>query len=102
MCPACGTSPEPRLEKCPGCNRHVIAHGGGLDLLGDDLRSAADSFAAQYQALRAQEGWTGPSGREGPECGQQRLWKGRLRLVSEAAALLSREWPDGSRPVVAD
>lgn len=32
----------------------------------------------------------------------RRLWSGRLRSVTKAAALLAREWPAGSRPVVAD
>ena len=43
-----------------------------------------------------------PSGREDPDGGLPRLWKGRLRSVSAAAAILAREWPAGSRPVVAD
>jgi SAM-dependent methyltransferase len=78
------------------------AAGGGLDLLPDELRSAADAFAAEYQAMRRQEGWTLPSGREDPDGGMRRLWIGRLRSVSKAAALLARESPPGSRPVVAD
>jgi SAM-dependent methyltransferase len=102
MCPSCGASPDPVSERCTGCNRSVSARNGGLDLLDDDVRSAADTFAAQYLALRMREGWSGTSGREDPEDGPQRLWKGRLRSVSEAAARLAREWPAGSRPVVAD
>jgi SAM-dependent methyltransferase len=101
-CPSCGASPEPGSEQCLGCGRSIRAAGGGLDLLPDDLRSAADAFAAQYQALRRQEGWILPNGREDPNGEMQRLWRGRLRSVSAAAALLAREWPAGSRPVVAD
>jgi SAM-dependent methyltransferase len=85
-----------------GCGRSNRAAGGGLDLLPKDLRFAADAFAAQYQALRRQEGWILPSGREDPGGGVQRLWQGRLRSVSSAAAILAREWPAGSRRVVAD
>ena len=85
-----------------GCGRSIRAESGALDLLPDDLRSEADAFAAQYQALRRQEGWTLPGGREDPDGGMPRLWKGRLRSVSAAAAILAREWPAGSRPVVAD
>ena len=101
-CPSCGASPEPGSARCPGCQRSTRAQGGGLDLLDDSLRSDADRFAAQYQALRQREGWIGPSGVEDPAGGQQRLWKDRLQSVSDAAALLAREWPSGTRPVVAD
>lgn len=101
-CPACGASPEPDSAQCLGCGRSIRAAGGGLDLLPDDLRLAADAFAAQYQALRRQEGWILPNGREDPDGGMQRLWRGRLRSVYTAAATLAREWPAGSRPVVAD
>ncbi len=101
-CPSCGASPAPGSERCPGCNRSVRSLSGGLDLLDDNLRSAADSFAAQYEALRRLEGWTEPSGREDPDGGQPRLWKGRLRSVSEAASMLRHEWTSGSQPLVAD
>ncbi len=79
-----------------------MAASGGLDLLDDGLRPAADRFAAQYQALRAREGWSVAGGREDPHGGLQRLWKRRLRSVSGAAALLAREWAPTTRPVVAD
>jgi SAM-dependent methyltransferase len=102
MCPGCGASPVPGSERCPGCNRSLRALNGGLDLLDDDLRSDADTFAGQYQELRRREGWSSATGREDPIDGDQRLWKGRLRSVSEAAAFLAHEWPAGSRPVVAD
>jgi SAM-dependent methyltransferase len=102
MCPACGAPPEPDSAQCLGCGRSIRAAGGGLDLLPDDLRPAADAFAAQYKALRRQEGWILPNGREDPDGGMQRLWRGRLRSVYAAAAILAREWPAGSRPVVAD
>jgi SAM-dependent methyltransferase len=85
-----------------GCGRSNRAAGGGLDLLPDDLRLEADAFAAQYQALRRQEGWILPNGQEDPNGGMQRLWQGRLRSVSSAAAILARGLPAGSRPVVAD
>jgi SAM-dependent methyltransferase len=100
-CPSCGASPGPGSERCPGCNRSVRGRSGGLDLLDDDLRAAADRFAAQYEALRRLEGWT-TSGREDPDGGQPQLWKGRLRSVSEAASMLRHEWPSGSQPLVAD
>jgi SAM-dependent methyltransferase len=85
-----------------GCGRSIRTAAGGIDLLPDDLRVAADAFAVQYQALRRQEGWMLPSGREDPDGGIQRLWRGRLRSVSAAAAILASEWPAGTRPVVAD
>ena len=71
-------------------------------MLDDDSRAEADRFAVQYRALRMREGWADSSGREDPEGGQAQLWKGRLRSMSEAAAVLDREGHARSRPVVAD
>jgi SAM-dependent methyltransferase len=101
-CPRCATSPEPHQELCPGCGRTVINANGSLDLLDDDSRSEAGDFAAQYRALRIREGWADSTGREDPEGGQEQQWKGRLESVSQAAAVLEREWTSGMRPVVAD
>jgi SAM-dependent methyltransferase len=80
----------------------LVDSSGHLDLLDDDSRSDADRFAAQYRALRMREGWADSSGREDPEGGQQQLWKGRIESVSEAGAILAREWTAAVRPVVAD
>jgi SAM-dependent methyltransferase len=76
--------------------------GGGLDLLDDQGREAADHFAAQYTALRRQEGWIGPDGREDPDAGRPRLWHGRVESVSQAAAAMPRQWTGTGRPVVVD
>jgi SAM-dependent methyltransferase len=101
-CPRCGTAPEPGLGRCQGCGRSIAAGGGGLDLLDEQGREAADRFAAQYTALRRQEGWMGHDGREDPVSGQPRLWRGRLESVSRAAAALSSQWTGAGRPVVVD
>jgi SAM-dependent methyltransferase len=101
-CPQCGTAPEPGLGRCKGCGRSIAAVGGGLDLLDDQGREAADRFAAQYTALRRQEGWIGPDGREDPERGEPRLWRGRLESVSRAATAVSSQGTGAGRPVVVD
>ena len=80
----------------------MIAPGGGLDLLDDDARVAADGFAARYRALRIKEGWADPSGRERPDDLPGGLWTLRLKSVSEAAAILRRGWTRATRMVVAD
>jgi SAM-dependent methyltransferase len=90
------------VARCKGCSRSIVAAGGGLDLLDDQERAAADRFARQYTALRRQEGWIGPDGREDPISGQARLWRGRLESVSAAAAALSSLWSGPGRPVVVD
>jgi len=90
------------VPRCPGCGRQVAAAGGGLDLLDDATREAADRFAVRYSALRRQEGWVGTGGREDPEGGDQRLWGERRRSVSEAAATLTGERTGADRPVVID
>jgi SAM-dependent methyltransferase len=87
---------------CRGCGRSIIAAGGGLDLLDDQGRQAADRFAAQYTALRRREGWIGPDGREDPETGELRLWRRRLESVTEAATALPSRWTGAGRPVVVD
>ncbi len=80
----------------------MVAARGGLDLLGDEERSAADRFAAQYTALRRREGWIGADGREDPEGGEPQLWRGRLESVSRAGAALSSRRTGAERPVVVD
>ncbi len=75
----------------------MVAAGGGLDLLDDDAREAADRFVDQYAALRRREGWVGRDGREDPESGEPLLWKDRLESVAKAAAVLSADG-GGSRP----
>jgi SAM-dependent methyltransferase len=90
------------VARCTGCGRSIVALGGGLDLLDDPERAAADRFAAQYTALRRQEGWIGPDGREDPVSGPPRLWRGRLESVTAAAAALSSQWSGRGRPVVVD
>lgn len=102
MCPRCGASPQPGLPQCPGCRRSVAAAGGGLDLLDDAERGAADRFAERYTALRRREGWIGPYGREDPEGGEPRLWSGRMESVSAAADAISSKRTGAGRPVVAD
>ncbi len=82
MCPRCASAPTVGLSTCPGCGRSNAARGGGLDLLDDDARVAADRFGAQYTALRRREGWIGPDGREDPEAGEPRLWRGRLESAA--------------------
>ena len=74
--------------------------GGGLDLLDDASRPAADAFAERYRALRLSEGWVDPTG-HAPAAGRPELW-GRLRSASRAAAILAREWPNPAGRVVAD
>jgi SAM-dependent methyltransferase len=101
-CPQCGTAPESGLGRCQGCGRSIAAAGGGLDLLDDQGREAADGFAAQYTALRRQEGWIGLEGQEDPEGGDPRLWRGRVESVSRAATALSSQWTGARRPVVVD
>jgi SAM-dependent methyltransferase len=90
------------VARCAGCGRSIVADGGGLDLLDDQERAAADRFAAQYTALRKREGWIGPEGREDPVSGRPRLWRGRLESVTAAAAALSSQWSGPGRPVVVD
>lgn len=102
VCPSCGESPEPGGMRCPGCGRLVAAAGGGLDLLDDAAREAADRFAASYTALRRLEGWVGPNGVEDPEGGEPRLWRTRLESVSEASAAITTQMTGGGRPVVTD
>ena len=102
MCPRCASAPALGLSTCPGCGRSIAARGGGLDLLDDDARVAADRFGAQYTALRRREGWIGPDGREDPEAGEPRLWRGRLESAARAAAVLAGQGARVGRPVVAD
>jgi SAM-dependent methyltransferase len=90
------------VDQCKGCGRSIAAAGGGLDLLDDQGRDAATRFAAQYTALRRQEGWIGPDGRENPKSGEPRLWRGRLESVSRAANAMSSQWTGAGRPVVVD
>ena len=101
-CPSCGASPRPAEKGCPGCGRPIVAPGGGLDLLSDESRAAGDIFASQYRALRTAEGWVGESGREDPVGGPSNLWRGRVKSVADAAAILARECVAGARPIVAD
>lgn len=67
---------------------------------GDD--GSPDQFAADYQALRRQEGWAGPDGTEEPDRGNPRLWAGRVRSVSRASAVLARLEAGGRRPLIVD
>jgi SAM-dependent methyltransferase len=79
-----------------------VAPGGGLDLLTDDSRDAADRFAGQYRALRVKEGWADSSGGEGPAGRPLGRWRQRLKSVAGAAAILARELALNGRAVVAD
>ena len=74
--------------------------GGGLDLLDDESRAAADIFAERYRALRLHEGWVDPTGRQ-PVGGRPELWR-RLKSASRAATLVANEWPNPAGRVVAD
>lgn len=74
--------------------------GGGLDLLDEASRPAADAFTDRYRALRLSEGWVDPTG-QAPVQGRPELW-GRLRSASRAAAIVAREWPSPAGRVVAD
>ncbi len=66
-------------------------------------RLGAEEFARQYSALRRDEGWIGPDGREDPRTGDPALWRGRLGLVAAAAAVIGRERASRARrPVIAD
>ncbi len=99
LCPVCGARPEPENDVCPLCGRRVRSASGCLDLLGDDVREEADRFASEYRSLRLKEGWAGEGGREDPQVGEPRLWRGRVEAVRAAAArLLSL----GSTPLVLD
>jgi SAM-dependent methyltransferase len=73
--------------------------GGGLDLLDEESRAAADVFAEKYRALRVHEGWVDPTGRE--PGGRPELWR-RSKSASRAAAILACEWPHAAGRVVAD
>ncbi len=88
-CPRCGAAPEPGGDSCPSCGRNLRSQSGGLDLLPDDLRAEADRFAAEYQTLRAKEGWCGDQGREDPAGGNPALWRGRAGAVHEAARIVT-------------
>lgn len=90
------------MAVCRGCGRSIVSVGGGLDLLDDRDRDAAARFAVQYTALRLQEGWINPDGREDPQGGEPRLWRARLESVSRAAATWSSHWRGAGRPVVVD
>ena len=74
--------------------------GGGLDLLDDASRPAADAFAERYRPLRVSEGWVDPTG-QAPVGGRPELW-GRLRSASRAATIVKRAWPNPAGRVVAD
>ena len=87
---------------CPGCGRSVMAASGGLDLLSDDSRDAADRFALAYRKLRTREGWADADGREDPSGGNVRLWRSRFNSMSRAAAILRGELSPTNRPVIAD
>ena len=66
-------------------------------------RLGAQEFANQYAALRRDEGWIGPDGREDPRTGDPALWRGRLKLVNAAAGIIARESAGRTRrPVIAD
>lgn len=101
-CPQCGEAPEPDTQRCRQCGRSMAAAGGGLDLLDEEGREEADRFATQYTALRRREGWIDSGGHEDPEWGAAQLWSSRLKPMSEAGAILSREWTGTLRPVVVD
>jgi SAM-dependent methyltransferase len=102
QCPACGAAPRPADARCPGCGRRIVAANGGLDLLDDEAREAADRFAIDYAALRRREGWMGPGGREDPAGGDPRLWRQRVESVSEARAAIATMPSGEQRPVVVD
>jgi SAM-dependent methyltransferase len=93
QCPVCGASPEPERDACPSCGRRLRSPTGDLDLLGDEMRGEADRFASEYRSLRLKEGWVGEDGREHPEAGDPRLWRGRLDAVRAAAARLRSVGP---------
>ncbi len=71
-------------------------------MLEDEARAAADRFAAQYTALRRREGWIGAGGREDPQGGEPRLWRGRLESASRAEVALSSHRTGVERAVVVD
>jgi len=79
----------------------VVAPGGGLDLLDDEARHAADRFASSYAALRKREGWIGPDGYEEPDRGDPRLWRARLEAMPKVVAALAGLRTVG-RPVALD
>lgn len=101
-CPRCRAALEPGGTRCPRCGYSVAGARGGLDLLDEEQRGAAERFGAQYTVLRQREGWIGPSGREDPDDGEPRLWDRRLKAISKAVAALRREWAGLARPVVID
>jgi SAM-dependent methyltransferase len=88
------------MGACIGCGRATEMAGGGLDLLDDVSRPAADAFAEKYRALRLSEGWVDPTG-QGRTGGRPEMW-GRLRSASRAATIVAREWPNPAGRVVAD
>lgn len=92
----------PGEPSCRGCGRIIATAGGGLDLLDDEARDCANRFAGRYTALRRREGWVGPDGREDPNGGEPRLWRGRVDAVSQAAAVLSSQPCAPVRRVVVD
>ena len=100
LCPVCSASPEPANDSCPGCGRRVRSPGGVVDLLPDDVRTAADRFAEEYRRLRVREGWVGEDGREDPAGGHPGLWRGRAKGVAEVARIFSRRL--GDAPLLLD
>jgi len=101
-CPDCGASPEPSKDLCPDCGRRARTNAGGLDLLADDLREAADRFAADYRALRSREGWVGAGGREDPAGGDRRLWRGRVQSVKHAARIFEQRLAPTEKALILD
>ncbi len=100
MCPACGASPEPAIERCVACGRLLLTASGVLDLLNDADRAEADRFAREYRELRLAEGWVGKDGREDPAGGDPGRWRARVRAVEDAARII--EAGSGPSPLVLD
>ena len=100
-CPTCSSQPRLGAVRCDGCGRLIEIESGVLDLLPEDLRAEADRFAELYRALRVQEGWAAPTGREGPNDADPK-WRRRLEAVKRAVAMLERDLRGDPRPVVGD
>jgi SAM-dependent methyltransferase len=99
-CPVCDTAPQVHSPRCPGCGRPIGARNGGLDLLSDQQRAAAEGFANQYTALRKLEGWADASGSESPD-GTKR-WRDRRAAIARAVSFLEHGLAGDHHAVVGD
>lgn len=68
----------------------------------DQFSQSSDEFAHEYRALRIEEGWASPDGKEDPISGQPSMWASRVKSMSRAAAYLSLLKFGRRKPVILD